>query len=152
MFRAEIDTSVSPTDNLNPWVTYGSTGSGTPLGLAIDIASGGALTGGRIELLATDRGAGVRHADAALAMAGDLVVSSTGDRDASIWISSSTLSTRAGRNFCCVGQRSISIAFRSFLPQACQPARCDQLHVAVRRMINTCCWPRSTKPPAASRN
>ncbi|MFV8663939.1 filamentous hemagglutinin N-terminal domain-containing protein, partial [Ralstonia pseudosolanacearum] len=24
--RAEIDTSVSPTDNLNPWVTYSSTG------------------------------------------------------------------------------------------------------------------------------
>ncbi|MDB0569498.1 hypothetical protein LBW59_01750 [Ralstonia solanacearum] len=38
---------MSPTDNLNPWVTYGSTGSGTLLGLAIDIASGGSLTGGR---------------------------------------------------------------------------------------------------------
>ncbi len=77
--RAEIDTSVSPTDNLNPWVTYSSTGSGTPLGLAIDIASGGSLTGGRIELLVTDQGAGVRHAGAALATAGDFVVSSTGD-------------------------------------------------------------------------
>ncbi|WP_042549679.1 filamentous hemagglutinin N-terminal domain-containing protein, partial [Ralstonia solanacearum] len=77
--RAEIDTSVSPTDNLNPWVTYSSTGSGTSLGLAIDIASGGSLTGGRIELLVTDQGAGVRHAGAALATAGDFVVSSTGD-------------------------------------------------------------------------
>ncbi|MGA4315118.1 filamentous hemagglutinin N-terminal domain-containing protein, partial [Ralstonia nicotianae] len=77
--RAEIDTSVSPTDNLNPWVTYSSTGSGRPLGLAIDIASGGSLTGGRIELLVTDQGAGVRHAGAALATAGDFVISSTGD-------------------------------------------------------------------------
>ncbi|WP_247392520.1 filamentous hemagglutinin N-terminal domain-containing protein, partial [Ralstonia pseudosolanacearum] len=77
--RAEIDTSVSPTDNLNPWVTYSTTGSGRPLGLAIDIASGGSLTGGRIELLVTDQGAGVRHAGAALATAGDFVISSTGD-------------------------------------------------------------------------
>ncbi|MGC5821094.1 hemagglutinin, partial [Ralstonia pseudosolanacearum] len=77
--RAEIDTSVSPTDNLNPWVTYSSTGSGRPLGLAIDIASGGSLTGGRIELLVTDQGAGVRHAGAAFATAGDFVISSTGD-------------------------------------------------------------------------
>ncbi|MEX6625240.1 hemagglutinin, partial [Ralstonia solanacearum] len=37
------------------------------------------LTGGRIELLVTDQGAGVRHAGAALATAGDFVVSSTGD-------------------------------------------------------------------------
>ncbi|AXV79844.1 MULTISPECIES: filamentous hemagglutinin N-terminal domain-containing protein [Ralstonia solanacearum species complex] len=77
--RAEIDTSVSPTDNLNPWVTYSSSGSGKPLGLAIDIASGGSLTGGRIELLVTDQGAGVRHAGAAFATAGDFVISSTGD-------------------------------------------------------------------------
>ncbi|MGA4334010.1 filamentous hemagglutinin N-terminal domain-containing protein, partial [Ralstonia nicotianae] len=77
--RAEIDTSVSPTDNLNPWVTYSTTGSGRPLGLAIDIASGGSLTGGRIELLVTDQGAGVRHAGAAFATAGDFVISSTGD-------------------------------------------------------------------------
>ncbi|BCL90910.1 hypothetical protein MAFF211479_06110 [Ralstonia solanacearum] len=77
--RAEVDTSVSPTDNLNPWVSYSSTGTGTPLGLAIDIASGGSLTGGRIELLVTDQGAGVRHAGSAMATAGDFVISGTGD-------------------------------------------------------------------------
>jgi len=77
--RAEVDTSVSPTDNLDPWVSYSSTGSGTPLGYAIDIASGGSLTGGRIELIATDQGAGVRHAGAAFATAGDFVVSGSGD-------------------------------------------------------------------------
>ena len=77
--RAEIDTSVSPTDNLSSWVSYSSTGTGTPLGYAIDIASGGSLSGGRIELIATDQGAGVRHAGAAFATAGDFVVSSTGD-------------------------------------------------------------------------
>ncbi|CAJ0803726.1 hypothetical protein LMG19083_03934 [Ralstonia psammae] len=77
--RAEVDTSVSPTDNLDPWISYSSTGTGTPLGYAIDIASGGSLTGGRIELIATDQGAGVRHAGAAYATAGDFVVSSTGN-------------------------------------------------------------------------
>ncbi|WP_247538275.1 filamentous hemagglutinin N-terminal domain-containing protein [Ralstonia pseudosolanacearum] len=77
--RAEVDTSVSPTDNLNPWISYSSAGTGTPLGYAIDIASGGSLTGGRIELIATDQGAGVRHAGAAMATAGDFVISSTGN-------------------------------------------------------------------------
>lgn len=77
--RAEIDTSVSPTDNLNRWVSYSSTNAGTPLGLAIDIASGGSLTGGRIELLVTDQGAGVRHAGAAYATAGDFVISGSGN-------------------------------------------------------------------------
>ncbi|WP_042551080.1 filamentous hemagglutinin N-terminal domain-containing protein [Ralstonia solanacearum] len=77
--RAEVDTSVSPTDNLDPWISYSSTGTGTPLGYAIDIASGGSLTGGRIELVATDQGAGVRHAGGALATAGDFVVSGSGD-------------------------------------------------------------------------
>ena len=77
--RAEVDTSVSPTDNLNPWVSYSSAGTGTPLGYAIDIASGGSLTGGRIELIATDQGAGVRNAGAAMATAGDFVISGTGN-------------------------------------------------------------------------
>ncbi|PLT18884.1 two-partner secretion domain-containing protein [Ralstonia mannitolilytica] len=77
--RAEVDTSVSPTDNLSSWISYSSTGTGTPLGLAIDISSGGSLSGGRIELVATDQGAGVRHAGAAFATAGDFVVSGSGD-------------------------------------------------------------------------
>ncbi|MCT7313272.1 filamentous hemagglutinin N-terminal domain-containing protein [Ralstonia sp. CHL-2022] len=77
--RAEVDTSVSPTDNLSSWISYSSTGTGAPLGLAIDITSGGSLTGGRIELVATDQGAGVHHAGAAYATAGDFAVSSTGD-------------------------------------------------------------------------
>ncbi|ANH72177.1 filamentous hemagglutinin family N-terminal domain protein [Ralstonia insidiosa] len=77
--RAEIDTSVSPTDNLSPWISYSGTGTGTPLGFAIDITSAGSLTGGRIELVATDQGAGVRHAGSAMATAGDFVVSGSGD-------------------------------------------------------------------------
>jgi filamentous hemagglutinin family protein len=77
--RAEVDTSVSPTDNLDPWISYSSTGTGTPLGYAIDIASGGSLAGGRIELVATDQGAGVQHAGGAFATAGDFVVSGSGD-------------------------------------------------------------------------
>ncbi len=45
--RAEIDTSVSPTDNLNPWVTYSTTGSGRPLGwLSISRRAGRSRAGG----------------------------------------------------------------------------------------------------------
>lgn len=77
--RAQIDTSISPTDNLSPWIRYvaPSVAAGKPV--ALDITAAGGLTAGRIELLITDRGAGVRHAGNALATAGDFVLSTTGD-------------------------------------------------------------------------
>lgn len=77
--HAEIDTSVSPTDNLSPWIAY-SAPSATPAnGIALDITAAGSLMAGRIELMVTDQGAGVRHAGAAYATAGDFVVSGSGD-------------------------------------------------------------------------
>lgn len=77
--RAEIDTSVSPTDNLTPWITYTAPTNTSGQGIAIDITAAGCLTSGRIELLVTDQGAGVRNAGAALATAGDFVVTGNGD-------------------------------------------------------------------------
>ncbi len=77
--RAEIDTSVSPTDNLTPWITYAAPAVSAGQGVALDITAAGSLVAGRIELMVTDQGAGVRHAGAALATAGDFVVSGTGD-------------------------------------------------------------------------
>lgn len=75
---AEIDTSASPTDNLTPWITTrrpSIRGKGSP----IDITAVGSLSSGRIELMLTDQGAGVRHAGATYATAGDFVVSGTGE-------------------------------------------------------------------------
>lgn len=77
--RAEIDTSVSPTDNLTPWITYSAPGINPVQGIAIDITGAGSLSSGRIELMVTDQGAGVRHAGSAYATAGDFMVSGTGD-------------------------------------------------------------------------
>uniref|UniRef100_Q46X40 Filamentous hemagglutinin, N-terminal n=1 Tax=Cupriavidus pinatubonensis (strain JMP 134 / LMG 1197) TaxID=264198 RepID=Q46X40_CUPPJ len=77
--RAEIDTSVSPTDNLTPWITYSTPAVNPGQGIAIVITAAGSLMAGRIELMVTDQGAGVRHAGAAYATAGDFVVSGTGD-------------------------------------------------------------------------
>lgn len=75
--RAEIDTSVSPNDNLTPWISY-SAGKAAAPSLALDITAAGSLIGGRVELIVTDQGAGVRHAGAALATAGDFVLQANG--------------------------------------------------------------------------
>ncbi|CAG2152883.1 hypothetical protein LMG26411_04294 [Cupriavidus numazuensis] len=77
--RAEIDTSVSPTDNLTSWITYSMPAVNPGQGIAIDITAAGSLMAGRIQLMVTDQGAGVRHAGTAYATAGDFVVSGTGD-------------------------------------------------------------------------
>lgn len=77
--RAEIDTSISPTDNRTPWIHYVVPSVTAGHDVALDITASGSLIAGRIELLVTDQGAGVRHAGNALATAGDFVVSATGD-------------------------------------------------------------------------
>ncbi|WP_370565767.1 filamentous hemagglutinin N-terminal domain-containing protein [Cupriavidus sp. UME77] len=81
--RAEIDTSLSPTDNdpdkKHPWVTYTAPEVNPGQGIALDITAAGSLSSGRIELMVTDQGAGVRHAGSAYATAGDFAVSGTGD-------------------------------------------------------------------------
>ncbi|WP_354681465.1 filamentous hemagglutinin N-terminal domain-containing protein [Cupriavidus plantarum] len=77
--HAEIDTSVSPNDNLTPWIAYSAgNGAATPA-MALDITAAGSLIGGRVELIVTDQGAGVRHAGAAFATAGDFVIQGNGN-------------------------------------------------------------------------
>ncbi|WP_257993381.1 filamentous hemagglutinin N-terminal domain-containing protein [Cupriavidus pauculus] len=79
--HAEIDASVSPGDNLTPWISY-ATGAGigaTSKQIALDITAAGSLIAGRVELIVTDQGAGVRNAGAAYATAGDFVISGSGD-------------------------------------------------------------------------
>lgn len=77
--HAEIDASVSPSDNLTPWIAYSKSGNASSKDIALDITAAGSLMAGRIELMVTDQGAGVRHAGAAYATAGDFVVSGSGD-------------------------------------------------------------------------
>ncbi|MFJ2986487.1 filamentous hemagglutinin N-terminal domain-containing protein [Collimonas sp. NPDC087041] len=76
--HAEIDSSVSPTDNLTPWINYTSPNTKNAV-TAIDITPLGSLTAGRIELIVTDQGAGVHHAGAMYANVGDFSVSASGD-------------------------------------------------------------------------
>ncbi len=76
--HAEIDSSVSPTDNITPWITTTSPNTKSAV-TAIDITPLGSLTAGRIELIVTDQGAGVHHAGAMLANVGDFSISASGD-------------------------------------------------------------------------
>lgn len=76
--HAEIDSSVSPTDNITPWISYTSSKTKSSV-TAIDITPLGSLTAGRIELIVTDQGAGVQHAGKTLANVGDFSISASGD-------------------------------------------------------------------------
>lgn len=76
--RAEINGAVSPTDNLTLWIAY-SGGGANPGAIAIDITPLGSLQAGRIELVVTDKGAGVRHAGQAYASSGAFTLSASGD-------------------------------------------------------------------------
>lgn len=72
-----FDTAASPTDNLTPWAYY-SAGKTPGQGFVIDLGAQARLSSGRIELLVTDAGAGVRNAGLIQASAGDLVLDSSG--------------------------------------------------------------------------
>ncbi|CAM2191701.1 Filamentous hemagglutinin N-terminal domain-containing protein [Paraburkholderia kururiensis] len=73
------DTGFSPSDNGHDWLT-GTTNPGSAgSGLAVDITAAGGLTGGRVQLLVTDQGAGVRNLGRLYASAGDVVVATNGD-------------------------------------------------------------------------
>lgn len=78
---ATFDTLASPTDNLTPWVYYdvAKAPPETPApAIAVDISAGSTLASGRIEILVTEKGAGVRNAGKLTATAGDLVLSANG--------------------------------------------------------------------------
>lgn len=72
-----FDTAASPTDNLTPWAYY-TPGKSAGQGIVIDLAAQARITSGRIELLVTDAGAGVRNAGHLQAASGDFVIDSTG--------------------------------------------------------------------------
>lgn len=73
------DTSFSPTDNGHDWLVSSTSPGTVNPALAVDITAAGGLTGGRVQLIVTDKGAGVRNLGAIYASAGDVTVSTQGD-------------------------------------------------------------------------
>ncbi|KVL25430.1 filamentous hemagglutinin [Burkholderia territorii] len=69
----------SPTDNSHDWLIGMSSPNATSHAFAVDITAAGGLTAGRVELIVTDKGAGVRNLGALYANAGDAVVTANGD-------------------------------------------------------------------------
>ncbi|CAE6797089.1 hypothetical protein R75461_05005 [Paraburkholderia nemoris] len=77
------DTSFSPSDNGHDWLVSSTSPNASSTGFAVDITALGGLTAGRVQLIVTDQGAGVRNLGQIYASAGDIVVSASGDISAS---------------------------------------------------------------------
>ncbi|KVD53786.1 filamentous hemagglutinin N-terminal domain-containing protein [Burkholderia ubonensis] len=78
--RVELNTGLSPSDNANDWLTRSATmNPDTASSYAIDITAAGSLTSGRVELIVTDRGPGVRSAGPLNASLGDFLLTSNGN-------------------------------------------------------------------------
>jgi filamentous hemagglutinin family protein len=76
---ALFNSAVSPVDDATPWVSYGTPKDPvSQTGVAVDITALGSLTGGRVEVLVTDKGAGVRHAGQVTASVGGFVLQADG--------------------------------------------------------------------------
>ncbi|MCI1016884.1 filamentous hemagglutinin N-terminal domain-containing protein [Herbaspirillum sp. C7C2] len=77
--HSEIDGSVSPTDLLSAWIGHTAVGASGAGVTALDITALGSLSAGKVELIITDQGAGVRHAGSIFATVGDFSIAGNGD-------------------------------------------------------------------------
>ncbi|KVD20735.1 filamentous hemagglutinin [Burkholderia ubonensis] len=78
--RVELNTGLSPSDNANDWLTRSATmNPDMASSYAIDITAAGSLTSGRVQLIVTDRGPGVRSAGPLNASLGDFLLTSSGN-------------------------------------------------------------------------
>ncbi|CAM2179054.1 Filamentous hemagglutinin N-terminal domain-containing protein [Burkholderia latens] len=78
--RVELNTGLSPNDNANDWLSRTATNDpDTASTYAIDITAAGSVTSGRVQLIVTDRGPGVRSAGAMNASLGDFTLTSSGN-------------------------------------------------------------------------
>ncbi|HEF4748825.1 TPA: filamentous hemagglutinin N-terminal domain-containing protein [Burkholderia multivorans] len=78
--RVGLNTGLSPSDNANDWLSRSATTDpDTASSYAIDITAAGSLTSGRVQLIVTDRGPGVRSAGAMSASLGDFTLTSNGN-------------------------------------------------------------------------
>ncbi|WGS51762.1 filamentous hemagglutinin N-terminal domain-containing protein [Paraburkholderia sp. D15] len=74
-----LNTAVSPNDNGNDWLTLSpSTNPATARSFAVDITAAGSLSSGRVQLIVTDKGPGVRSAGPMNATYGDFTLASNG--------------------------------------------------------------------------
>ncbi|WP_233829547.1 two-partner secretion domain-containing protein [Paraburkholderia sp. ZP32-5] len=86
-----LNTAVSPGDNSNDWLTLSQTTSpAIASSFAIDITAAGSLSSGRVQLIVTDKGPGVRSAGPMNATLGDFTLSSNG----SVQFSNTTLTAQ----------------------------------------------------------
>ncbi|WP_230958818.1 filamentous hemagglutinin N-terminal domain-containing protein [Burkholderia stagnalis] len=76
---ATYDSSFSPSDNGHDWLISTSSANATNNAVAVDITAAGGLTAGRVQLIVTDKGAGVHSLGKVYANAGDVVVATNGD-------------------------------------------------------------------------
>ncbi|HEY4353324.1 MAG TPA: filamentous hemagglutinin N-terminal domain-containing protein [Paraburkholderia sp.] len=73
-----LDTGLSPQDNANDWLSIQPRAAQTASSFAVDITAAGSLTSGRIQLIVTDKGPGVRVAGPLNATLGNFTLSSNG--------------------------------------------------------------------------
>lgn len=74
-----LNTGVSPNDNANDWLSLNASSShDTASSFAVDITAAGSLTSGRVQLIVTDKGPGVRSAGPMNATLGDFTLASNG--------------------------------------------------------------------------
>ncbi|EUC12598.1 filamentous hemagglutinin N-terminal domain-containing protein [Paraburkholderia hospita] len=74
-----LNTGVSPNDNANDWLSLNASAThDTANSFAVDITAAGSLTSGRVQLIVTDKGPGVRSAGPMNATLGDFTLTSNG--------------------------------------------------------------------------
>lgn len=78
--RTQFDSSVSPVDDVTPWAYTGKLvdAGAAASAVAVDITSMGSVTAGKINIIVTDAGAGVRQAGSLTTTVGDLRISASG--------------------------------------------------------------------------
>jgi filamentous hemagglutinin family protein len=91
-----LNTGLSPSDNSNDWLTL-QTGQTltTANSFALDITAAGSVTSGRVEIIVTDKGPGVRSAGPLDASLGDFTLTSNG----SVQISNTTVNAAGNATF-----------------------------------------------------
>ncbi|BCF94927.1 hypothetical protein PPGU16_79940 (plasmid) [Paraburkholderia largidicola] len=74
-----LNTGVSPNDNANDWLSVNASAThDSASSFAVDITAAGSLTSGRVQLIVTDKGPGVRSAGPMNATLGDFTLASNG--------------------------------------------------------------------------
>ncbi|MFP3244993.1 MAG: filamentous hemagglutinin N-terminal domain-containing protein [Paraburkholderia sp.] len=91
-----LNTGLSPSDNANDWLSL-QTGQAltTANSFALDITAAGSVTSGRVEIIVTDKGPGVRSAGPLDASLGDFTLTSNG----SVQISNTTVNAASNVSF-----------------------------------------------------